>query len=94
MANITIYFSFFESRHNGFGIRILTKTQAENLAKDENNYECIPCKIITNDDTIYIPNIKELGLFSFEVNEIINETSSHIISIAKKNIKIGKTFYE
>lgn len=50
--------------------------------------------MITNDDKIYIPNIKELNLFSFEVNEIKNENASHIISIDKKNIKIGNSYYE
>ena len=92
----SIYFSFFELRHNGFAICILSEEEAIDLSNDEYNYDKIPCKITINSDDkfLYIPNIKEEGFCSSEINEIKHDPSSYIISINVNEIEIGQNFYE
>ena len=93
MSTKPIYFTFFESRHDGHGICIITKRKAESIAKNMDNYDICVCRISTNDNIICIPKLNELCLISSEINDIKNDISDCVLSINRKLLKNGNIYW-
>jgi hypothetical protein len=89
------YFNFFESRHEGYILCIISKDNAHKLASDENNVDCFPCVMTANQNNqLFIPNLWEMSLKSYEINRINNFTTEICCTKFYSNsLRIGDVFY-
>jgi len=97
----TIYFMFFESRHSGKGITIMSRESLEKMAKDNHHIKGhhkldVPCSLTYHDftDILYIPNVKEHRPCFFGINEIISDVRHYVIKLDANSLIEGQTYFE
>ena len=100
-----IYFTFYETRHGGFGVSIIDQKTAEKIAKNsENNPEyddlltCVAeIDMNLNFEYVYIENMFGHDYYGGEINDVckhvhidpLNFDSDYVVRFKKDQIKLG-----